>query len=203
MRAFSLVEILLVIAIIGLLAGLLFPVLSAAKASGRQTSCTSNLHQLWTATTLYREDAGGYPQQQGLESFVAQPYGSKPVWRCPADQEAPGFATAYQRCGGKEVSAETSYFTPFSLQNAGLDALYKRTSNPGLFACRLHGEHVQKGNPTVGCSRYAYAYEGKVLRVLEDGAVRPGRYDLDPKPGDSAATKFDLNYFDIFAEAHS
>ncbi|CAN5618748.1 hypothetical protein BH11ARM2_BH11ARM2_26080 [soil metagenome] len=51
-----------------------------------------------------------------------------------------------------------------------------------------------------GCQRYLFAYEGKVLRALEDGSVRTGQYDLSPKPGDNAGTKHDLNYLDLFAD---
>src|ERR1700733_6085248 len=55
-RAFSLMELLVVIGIIALLAGLLFPLLFAAKASAAQSSDLSNLHQLGRAMLLYAAD---------------------------------------------------------------------------------------------------------------------------------------------------
>jgi len=45
-RAFTLIELLVVISIIGLLTGLLFPLLARARESARLTACSSNLRQL-------------------------------------------------------------------------------------------------------------------------------------------------------------
>lgn len=53
---FTLIEILVVLAIIAILAALLFPVLVQAKAAARRTSCASSLHQLGTSLKLYMDD---------------------------------------------------------------------------------------------------------------------------------------------------
>lgn len=52
-RGFTLIEILVVIAIISLLAGLLFAGFSRARENGRKTNCLSNLRQLQMATMQY------------------------------------------------------------------------------------------------------------------------------------------------------
>ncbi len=59
--AFTLVEMLVVIAIIGILAAILFPALSRAQESARQTNCASNLNQIYTAVSLYKQDTRHYP----------------------------------------------------------------------------------------------------------------------------------------------
>ncbi len=53
---FTLVEILVVLAIIALLVALIFPVLSAAREKGRSTKCMSNLRQLGKAFFMYLND---------------------------------------------------------------------------------------------------------------------------------------------------
>ena len=61
-RAFTLIEILVVIAIILLLAGLLFPVFGRVREEGRKTSCLSNMKQLGLAFEQYTQDSRGkYP----------------------------------------------------------------------------------------------------------------------------------------------
>jgi len=53
---FSLIELLVVMAVIALLASILFPAFAAAKRRGRSASCQSNLRQMYTAFELYLQD---------------------------------------------------------------------------------------------------------------------------------------------------
>lgn len=59
--AFTLVEILIVLAIISILAAILFPAFGRARESGRETSCATNLHQVYMAVELYYQDVKRYP----------------------------------------------------------------------------------------------------------------------------------------------
>ena len=70
-RAFTLIEILVVIAIIGILSALLFPVLSSARERGRQTACLSNLNQLGLAFAQYAQDSRGkYPLAGNYQAWA-------------------------------------------------------------------------------------------------------------------------------------
>jgi prepilin-type N-terminal cleavage/methylation domain-containing protein len=54
--AFTLVELLVVITILGILAVLIFPALSAATSKGRRASCLSNLKQIDQGVMMYAAD---------------------------------------------------------------------------------------------------------------------------------------------------
>ncbi|MFA6960908.1 MAG: prepilin-type N-terminal cleavage/methylation domain-containing protein [Opitutaceae bacterium] len=52
-RGFTLVELLTVIAIVGVLAGILIPVISSARARSKSAACMGNLRQIGVAMQLY------------------------------------------------------------------------------------------------------------------------------------------------------
>lgn len=54
--AFTLIEFLVVIAILGIVAALLLPVIANARKQAKKVGCISNLRQIDTATRLYAED---------------------------------------------------------------------------------------------------------------------------------------------------
>lgn len=59
-RAFSLVELLVVIGIVGVLVGILLPVVGRAREMGQRTTCLSHLRTLGAALTAYTNDNEGY-----------------------------------------------------------------------------------------------------------------------------------------------
>ena len=66
-RAFTLVELLVVITIIGMLMALLLPAVNAAVEAGRNVQCKNNLGQLAKATNSYQADKEFFP---GYENTV-------------------------------------------------------------------------------------------------------------------------------------
>lgn len=56
---FTLVELLVVIAVIGILSALLLPALARAQSKGQSIACLNNLRQLAIATQLYADDSQG------------------------------------------------------------------------------------------------------------------------------------------------
>ena len=55
-RAFTLMELLVVLTIIGILAALLLPVLSKARGTAQRATCVNNLHQINAALIMYADD---------------------------------------------------------------------------------------------------------------------------------------------------
>ena len=73
-RGFTLIEVLVVIAIIGILAGLLLPALTHGKVAATARQCMGNSRQLIIASGLYATDNGGqYVNNHGVgETLKAQ-----------------------------------------------------------------------------------------------------------------------------------
>ena len=58
-EGFTIVELLVVIAVVALLAGMLIPTLSKAREAAQRTQCLNQLHQLFLASQLYWDDHEG------------------------------------------------------------------------------------------------------------------------------------------------
>jgi prepilin-type N-terminal cleavage/methylation domain-containing protein len=87
---FTLVELLVSLAIIGLLLGLLLPAVQAAREAARDTQCKSNLHQLGIEIEQRTCTRGKLPL---VLAGIKQP-----IWDCPKFVEVnPGWTCSYNQ----------------------------------------------------------------------------------------------------------
>ena len=97
-KSFTLVEMIVVMAIILMLAFFLYPATVKAIKRGEQIQCTSNLKQISYALAMYLQDYGMYPQSvryapsgdgqsivDALENYMD---GGKEVFICPSTEES-------------------------------------------------------------------------------------------------------------------
>jgi general secretion pathway protein G len=82
-RGFTLVELLVVLAILGLLAGLVGPQVMKFLGSSKTKTAKLQIDDLSSTLDLYRLELGRYPNDnEGLEALVKNP-GSAPNWNGP------------------------------------------------------------------------------------------------------------------------
>ena len=120
--AFTLVELLVVVAIIAILAAILFPVFARARENARRSSCSSNLKQLGLGLRQYAQDydgrviigdvTGHYNGQMNqrfrhvLWMDVVYPYvKSEQIFNCPSEGKThlPGGQQPWQSPGGERA----------------------------------------------------------------------------------------------------
>jgi prepilin-type N-terminal cleavage/methylation domain-containing protein len=156
-KGLTLVEILLVIAIILLLAALTFPVVASVRERAKVAPCTSNLRQLHNAWSMYAEENDG----QWPPSLATLWSGNSAIMTCNSDLRSDVEKSRYQ-IGG----IPTSYFTMPPLPKFRRDLL-EADSNPGLIVCVLHGSLAKDhSSPDVRLNT-----RGLTLRLHLDGSV--------------------------------
>ena len=81
-QGFTLIELMVVIVILGILAGLIIPRIMGRPEEARRMKARVQIESIETAVKLYKLDTGSYPTtEQGLQALVDDPGESVSDWR--------------------------------------------------------------------------------------------------------------------------
>jgi prepilin-type N-terminal cleavage/methylation domain-containing protein len=143
-RAFTLIELLTVFAIVALLAALLLPAMSRGRETARRIVCMNNLRQWGLATQLYAADHGDFlppdgtpnpgesstntgwyiqlPRQIDLPRYHDMPWRTNPavppgtaLWICPANTRRSNGRNLFHYCLNEHVNGTAGNARPVRL----------------------------------------------------------------------------------------
>jgi prepilin-type N-terminal cleavage/methylation domain-containing protein len=197
-KAFSLIELLIVMAIIAVVAGILFPVIAASKREAKRTSCASNMRQIFLATDLYCQDTGGWESPPDY-LYQVEPYiKNAHIFTCPSeDSITPGTSGTYPARiidvnGGPQSPFRISYaylrnFEPAETANYWRKIL-EGGSRVGVLSCQWHG--ALNGNATSPAWKWLQPRTGSIQRICFDGHL----FVLPKRKDETGVSVFDWFY---------
>jgi len=170
-KHFTLIEMLVVIAIIAILAAMMAPSLMTARARAMEAACLNNLKQMGAATMLYTEEYRFYPNQRWnyqLGAYADAQGSTVPgIFRC--------MGVPYDRTNGGGLLAITY----------GMPGVY--------YNCTQWGEYIGFGNPALTWSgQPEYYIRASAVRAPSQKAVMVEWWD-DSQTGNLEMGSSSLN----------
>jgi prepilin-type N-terminal cleavage/methylation domain-containing protein len=194
-RAFTLIEVLVVITILAVLAAVILSATSQSRRSGDTAVCTSNLRQAAQALEIYLQDGDGTLPFTLYHDFAPiLPYlGDGAVLRCPLDPYQQGANWQASRSAGKQIS----FFAPLTVSQRFMKHLPVLDPNHGVFVCLVHGQR-RRFDPT---PEPVNTYHGMVLRARKDTSVTRVQVPYRCFVGDDGSVSGGRMYWELFTDA--
>ncbi len=173
-KAFTLIEILVVVAIVAVLAGLLYPLVARAKVEGKRATTISNLRQCGLALAMYcgDGDARDLPLLSNAKSALAKAPTCDPAddWRayCTSPSLRPMIGSyAYVR--GTDAYTDEGNWIEY----------LKSHENPtilgSIFSATWRSRPFEGDLPDIraaGYNPHDYSYPDRAVRLFLDGSVK-------------------------------
>lgn len=150
-RAFTLIEILVVVAIIAVLVAILLPSLSRAREQARSAVCKTNLKQLVFATVEYAHECKVLPATTSVfyENSRAYLYNHTTCWQMPRDTNPKHTNILWD--GASEFPRYTGPDDPnFIMDVPRRGTLFKYAKNEKLFLCPTDFKGQSNSTPAGG-----------------------------------------------------
>ena len=176
--ALTLVEVLVVVAIVGLVAALVFPVYSQARRQGHTADAIAKTRQVVAGLLLYKEDFGAWPDNHVWEA-VKSGHLKPEVMLVRGDPQPEGLAQWIGECErfatrpipGVKNSFESVFYSKGTQKQVYLRLLAEKgETNPALVAYRGLSDWQFPGPPE--CFYAIAGYQGRVVRGRADGSVK-------------------------------
>ncbi len=166
--AFTLIEVLVVVAVLGVLVAILLPSLNRARQSARRTMCLNNIKSLETAHWLYMTSNDGFLIGVGLMHGVADDkpqvawlnrlqryYKDRLVARSPAD-DSPHWPAEQ---GGQGVPVDGKRGYPFRQTSYGINNFLDIEKNPDLTGRGVTWPRIEKIRNPSAIVHFVYMVE--------------------------------------------
>jgi prepilin-type N-terminal cleavage/methylation domain-containing protein/prepilin-type processing-associated H-X9-DG protein len=217
-RGFTLVELLVVVAIIAVLAALLLPVFSKAKSKARQTACLSNQRQLGWAFMMYLNDhddtfptgatkseLGAHPEDWIWWQVYPDTNGVPSMRDAGGSALAPyvgGYDSRLFRCPAdsdalkreqlwKANPTEEQYTYSYSLNGFGMDGMASYISKDRtMFFLNKHSGIVRPSEKIMLAEEKGSVDNGDGTAVIDDGRWVPTGYPLTSRHAGKANVTF-------------
>ncbi len=180
-RAFTLIEVLTAIAIVSLLAAIIFPVIARARLAGYRAESIAHLGQVGKAIELYRTDHDDQLAFAHLDPVVQSRYiSAKGLLRSHTDAFDQGYGRAVSDCIDQTgpTTLDTSYET-LLFSRTFYDYVKSVDENAAIVVDRTHGDVLKEADKT--CNGVQFYYSGRILRLYEDSHVKTGQFSLIPR----------------------